>query len=99
MSKKSNKTSHVLNLLTNRTGLTTEELGQNTSPEAEDHHNRPFIAPKGLVEMQTGASGIIAEQMVEKPAAEKKEVTISDRIRVQLEALEIQEAAARARNA
>jgi hypothetical protein len=96
MSKKSNKTSHVLNLLTNRTGLNIEDLEQNTSSDAEDIKNRNLIVPEISVEIQAEATEIKTEQAVEKPVTEKKEVTISDKIRIQLEAIEIQEAAAKA---
>jgi len=99
MSRKSNKTSHVLNLLTNRTGLTTEELEQNASPGAEEHQNRTFALPKSSVEIHAEASAAGTESFIERPVMEKKEVSISDRIRLQLEALESQEAAARAGNA
>jgi len=96
MSKKSNKTSHVLNLLTNRTGLNIEDLEQNTSSDAEDIKNRNLIVPEISVEIQAEATEIKTEQAVEKPVTEKKEITISDKIRIQLEALEVQDAVAKA---
>lgn len=96
MSKKSNKTSHVLNLLTNRTGLNIEDLEQNTSSDAEDIKNRNLIVPESPVEIQAEATEIKTEQAVEKPVTEKKEITISDKIRIQLEALEVQDAVAKA---
>ena len=77
MTKKTNKTSHVLNLLTNRIGLTPEELEQRAVPEKTREKERE----RTPIRLQTP---------VDRPA---KNITlsISEQIRANLEKVEKKE--------
>ena len=72
MYKKSNKTSHVLNLITNRTGISPEELEQNTISSQEE---RPA---ETLVRVQT-------ERIVEVPVERIIEVPVERIVEVPVE--------------
>ena len=65
MSKKSNKTSHVLNLLTNRTGLNPEKLEQGALSEVGELDQGILILPEGAVEIQADTIEIKTEKVVE----------------------------------
>jgi len=104
MSKKSNKTSHVLNLLTNRTGLSVEELEQSTLPETEEDLQNIVIIPENPIEILAETIEIKTEKVMKTQTVgiidiEENGIAIdiSDKIRIKLEALEIQEAEARER--
>ena len=92
MAKKSNKTSHVLNLLTNRTGLSSEVLEQSV------FHEKAEMLP---IEM---SAEIPVDRPVDRPAEKKRELpqerpsvkvarNVSDLIRLNLEKFEIEEKA------
>ena len=66
MSKKSNKTSHVLNILTNRTGLSSEKLERSHFIDAEEFEQSILIVPEGAVEIQAETIEIKTDQLVEK---------------------------------
>jgi len=100
MSKKSNKTSHVLNLLTNRTGLPIEKLEQCTLPDAGELEKDILILSEGSVEINAETIEIKTKQTNschEVPEPDKKQISkqvdisLSDKIRMQLEFLELQE--------
>jgi len=82
MAKKSNKTSHVLNLLTNRTGLSVDDLEQTVLPKEKSVRKQPEIsAEKPAAEKPT-----ITEAHAEAPVKAVQDV--SERIRINLEKIE-----------
>lgn len=109
MSRKSNKTSHVLNLITNRTGISTEELEHNTSPSTEQFFpGFPVAATpeRAISAPSEKAAPAPIEKIAPLPAKRRLNVTeisgdiaeaVSSQIRSSLEIVEIQESKARAK--
>ena len=106
MAKKSNKTSHVLNLITNRTGIPAEELEQPYEPEREHIVKKlpiqivtpiqvtsPVQAPSPMqvtAPVQAPAP-VQAVAPVQAPAPSVAYDNISERIRAALEKIHVQE--------
>jgi len=73
MARKTNKTSHVINLLTNRTGLTVDDIDQTEKPKEK------------VVRKQVVPS---AEESVEEIIYEPAAIDVSEMIRINLERIE-----------
>lgn len=93
MSKKSNKTSHVINLITNRTGLSAEELEQVVSPSRDQIYYESPPEVERIIEAP-------AERLIPAPSKRRLNVSeisgdiseaVSAQIRASLEIVEIQE--------
>lgn len=78
MAKKSNKTSHVLNLLTNRTGLSVDDLEQSVLPKEQAVKKPADAAPVAAAHVAT---------RVETPTAASVS-SVSEMIRINLERVE-----------
>jgi len=78
MAKKSNKTTHVLNLLTNRTGLSADGL-ENTALPKEKSVKKPFEDSAGKAADESPAVSVAAAGAV---------LDVSEKIRINLEKIE-----------
>jgi len=101
MAKKSNMTSHVLNLLTNRTGLTVDDLESSVSPK-EKNAKKQFEATDIKPTEDSAAVEIthVEQEYVEKEYVEERHVerapvkiavNLSEKIRINLEKIEMLE--------
>jgi|GEM_PF-144882 len=97
MAKRSNKTTHVLNLITNRTGISAEELENSALPETEAGAEKTAAMPgiidiPGIVDMPDVVDMPSLADMTD--SADKGDV--SDHIRANLEKVEKAESKERA---
>jgi len=108
MAKKSNMTSHVLNLLTNRTGLTVDDLESSVTPKEkltkkqveapiEKLPDEGVLIERGQVEEVQVEDVQVKEEQAERVQVEmvpiKTVINLSEKIRANLEKIEMLERA------